>query len=112
MLRQKNVFSAADVEYAIFETDGNLSVMKKEDKQPATKGDINVPPPNKSISPIPVEVISDGTIIFSNLTKLNLTKEWLEQELKNAGIEAVSKVFFAEVQPDGTLYIDKRTAIH
>ncbi|MCI3919663.1 DUF421 domain-containing protein [Paenibacillus sp. TRM 82003] len=111
LLRQKNVFSLADVEYAIFETDGNLSVMKRENKQPATKGDMKVPPQNKSASPIPVEVISDGRIIHSNLAKLNLSSEWLEQQLAQAGA-ASSDVFLAEVQPDGTLYIDRKGITH
>src|SRR4051794_13738203 len=40
LLRKKNVFAVSDVDYAIFETDGTLSVMKKEPKLPLTKSDM------------------------------------------------------------------------
>src|SRR5699024_3914669 len=42
LLRQKNVFAISDVDYAIFETSGKLSVLKKELKQSVTKLDMNV----------------------------------------------------------------------
>ncbi|RUL51294.1 YetF domain-containing protein [Lysinibacillus antri] len=107
MLRQKDVFSLNDVDYAFFETSGNLSVMKKENKQPVTKGDLHIPKQSK-IYPTATEVVSDGVINTNNLTRLNLDNEWLEQQLKNAGVNSVSEVFFAEVQPDGSLYIDNK----
>lgn len=107
MLRQKDVFSLKDVEYAIFETSGNLSVMKKENKQPVTKEDLSIPVPYK-LYPTATEVISDGTINTNNLSRLNLDQKWLEQQLKSAGVNSVSEVFFAEVQTDGSLYIDNK----
>ncbi|WP_370511997.1 DUF421 domain-containing protein [Lysinibacillus sp. BW-2-10] len=107
MLRQKDVFSLNDVDYAFFETSGNLSVMKKENKQPVTKGGLHIPKQSK-IYPTATEVVSDGVINTNNLTRLNLDNEWLEQQLKNAGVNSVSEVFFAEVQPDGSLYIDNK----
>ncbi|GGA80221.1 hypothetical protein GCM10008025_24530 [Ornithinibacillus halotolerans] len=107
MLRQKDVFSLKDVEFAIFETSGKLSVMKKENMQPVTKGDLQISKQSK-IYPSATEVISDGIINTNNLTRLNLDTEWLEQQLQNAGISSVSEVFFAEVQTDGSLYIDNK----
>ena len=50
LLRKKNVFSVTDVDYAIFETDGSLSIMKKEAKQTLTKSDIHIDQTNVSIS--------------------------------------------------------------
>ncbi|GAA5417383.1 UPF0702 transmembrane protein YetF [Paraliobacillus ryukyuensis] len=44
-LREKNVFSIADVDYAIFETDGKLSVLKKESQLPVTKNDLSIRQP-------------------------------------------------------------------
>jgi uncharacterized membrane protein YcaP (DUF421 family) len=108
MLRQKNVFSLADVEYAIFETDGKISVMKKENKQFVTKSDINIQIGKQKIFPIPTAVVSDGVIELENLSKLNLEKNWLTHQLLQAGIQNTAEVFYAEVQPDGSLYIDKR----
>jgi len=111
LLRKKNVFSVSDVDYAIFETDGSLSVMKKEAKQSLTKGDINMNQNSVHAFPISTSVISDGEIKGENLEKLNLDKQWLERQLKLSGVESISDVFYAEVQKDGTLYIDKKNDI-
>ncbi|MFC4556853.1 DUF421 domain-containing protein [Virgibacillus kekensis] len=108
LLRQKNAFSVADVEYAIFETSGKLSVMKKEAKQPVTKGDMNALSATPNVYPVATEVIADGVPNKQNLSKLNLDMEWLDQQLKNAGGKELSQVFYAEVQQDGTLHIDSK----
>lgn len=108
LLRKKNVFSASDVDYAIFETDGTLSVMKKEAQQPVTKSDLKTIQTKASIYPIATEVISDGEIKQENLAKLHLDQQWLEEELKRSGVDSISNVFYAEIQKDGSLYIDQR----
>ncbi|MEH7178158.1 DUF421 domain-containing protein [Neobacillus vireti] len=105
ILRQKNVFSMAEVEYAIFETDGKLSVMKKESGQPVTKEDMNISI-RKKVFPIATGVVLDGKITSESLEKLNLNTDWLQQNLQKAGVTSVSEVFYAEIQPDGTLFID------
>jgi len=93
LLRQKNVFAMSDVDYAIFETDGNLSVMKKEPNQPVLKSDLGIKNLSQNIYPISTEVINDGRIIMSNLEKLGLNTEWLEQQLRLSGIELIADVF-------------------
>jgi uncharacterized membrane protein YcaP (DUF421 family) len=108
MLRQKNIFSLADVDYAIFESNGKLSVMPKEPKQPITKSDMNKVSTTKKLVPFPTEVITDGLVLTNNLSKLKLNQEWLEQQLKQAGVQSPSDVFYAEVQQDGTLFMDNR----
>jgi uncharacterized membrane protein YcaP (DUF421 family) len=113
LLRKKNVFSVSDVDYAIFESDGTLSVMKKEPKQTLTKSDMNIDQTNVNVFPISTSVISDGEIKQENLKKLNLDRQWLERQLKLSGVESISEVFYAEVQKDGTLYIDyKNDVLH
>lgn len=107
LLRQNNAFSIQDVDYAFFETSGKLSVMKKQEKQPVTKEDLSI---LRTISTFPTstEVISDGVINTNNLSRLNLNEDWLKQQLDLAGVKSTSEVFYAEVQKDGTLYIDNR----
>ena len=113
LLRKKNVFSVSDVDYAIFELDGTLSVMKKEPKQTLTKSDMNINQTNVNVFPITTSVISDGKIKQENLKKLNLDEQWLERQLKLSGVDSISEVFYAEVQKDGTLYIDyKNDVLH
>ncbi|GAA0393763.1 DUF421 domain-containing protein [Paenibacillus motobuensis] len=105
MLREKDVFSIQDVHYAILEPDGKISVLRKEFKQPVTKGDLNIPTPNFTY--LPAEIISDGKIIKKNLKELNLDENWLQQELNKKGIHSAEEVFYAEVQSDGSLFFDR-----
>ncbi|KKK38569.1 membrane protein [Mesobacillus campisalis] len=107
MLREKDVFSMKDVHYAIFEVDGKLSVMKKSGIQNKNRmGQTNGMP--DIVYPFPTEVISDGIVNRSNLNKLKLSEDWLEEQLMVLGVPSVSEVFYAEVQQDGSLYIDSR----
>ncbi|MFC3038778.1 YetF domain-containing protein [Virgibacillus xinjiangensis] len=105
MLRKKDIFSLAEVDQAVFETDGKLSVLKKESNLPITKGDMNIPPSVKKY-PAATEVIADGRIISNNLEKLHLDENWLRQKLEEAGIQSTSDVFYAEVLQNGILYTD------
>ena len=110
--KEKCIFRS-DVDYAIFELDGTLSVMKKEPKQTLTKSDMNINQTNVNVFPISTSVISDGEIKQENLKKLNLDRQWLERQLKLSGVDSISDVFYAEVQKDGTLYIDyKNDVLH
>lgn len=107
LLRQKNVFTFKEVQYAIFETSGQLSVLKYESNQPATKKDLNIIPKD-NIYPLATEVISDGKINTNNLQRLGKNEDWLYQQLQNSGIKDINQVFYGEVLPNGTLYIDKK----
>jgi uncharacterized membrane protein YcaP (DUF421 family) len=108
MLRQKNIFSLTEVDYEIFETDGKLSVLKKQAKQAVTKSDLDIAVSQVKFVPISTEVVADGKVNVHNLAKMNKDQTWLERQLKQAGASSVDDVFYAEVQQDGTLYVDKR----
>ncbi|QKY68829.1 DUF421 domain-containing protein [Lentibacillus sp. CBA3610] len=108
LLRQKNIFAMSDVDYAIFETSGKLSVLKKEINQSVTKGDMNLAGTTPNVYPIATKVISDGVVNQNNLAALNLDMNWLEQQVEQAGATTFSQIFYAEVLPDGTLYVDKK----
>ncbi|MDW0117070.1 DUF421 domain-containing protein [Sporosarcina thermotolerans] len=107
MLREQSIFAVADVNYAILETNGQLSVMKKANKESATRQDVKAP--GKDPKFIPTEIISDGKLIKENLTELNLTEEWVYEQLKKNGINKVEHVYYAEILENGTLHIDQRT---
>ena len=106
LLRNQKIFSVKDVDYAIFEQNGKISVLKKVDQQNITKKDMNIAS-NRVF--FPTELISDGKILYRNLRELNLNPEWLNNQLNNAGINNVEEVFYAEIEADGSLYIDKRS---
>jgi uncharacterized membrane protein YcaP (DUF421 family) len=102
-LRQKNVFDIADVEYAILEPNGNLSVLLKSQKRPLTPADLQVPTEYEGV---PTELIVDGEILFENLKQINLDEKWLEQQLKAQGVEDISQVDYAVLRSNGSLYVN------
>lgn len=103
MLREQSVFSVSEVDVAILETTGNLSILKKVAEQPATKLDVkaDVSPPTY----LPTELISDGQIIIENLLELDLTEDWLMKKLRKQNIKDAQDVFYAMVNDDGSLYV-------
>jgi uncharacterized membrane protein YcaP (DUF421 family) len=105
LLREKNIFSTQEVDYAVLEPDGQLSVLKKVDQQNVTKKDLKV----EAVKPlyVPTEIIVDSKVITRNLEELDLSQSWLEKQLHQSGV-SLQTVFYAEIQSDGTLYIDKR----
>ncbi|MCM3758070.1 DUF421 domain-containing protein [Sporosarcina aquimarina] len=108
LLREQSIFSIKDVYFAIFEVNGNLSVMKRTSQENATKADVKAS--TKDPKYIPTEIISDGELVLENLSELNLTEQWVYDQLKKKGINRVDQVFYAEIQGNGDLHIDERTA--
>lgn len=78
-LRQKDVFDINDVQYAIAETDGSLSVMLRPEKRNATVSDVNAEPENNGLPRI---IISDGRMISSQIEKSPLKEKDIERILK------------------------------
>lgn len=76
-IRKKDIFDINEVECAVLEMDGELSVLKKAIYLPVTRKDLAL---QKSDTSFPIELIVDGEIILENLTR-KLTMEWLENEL-------------------------------
>ena len=105
MLRQKDVFSIAEVDYAILEPNGTLSVLKKPQYQNVLKQDVKI----NIITPtyIPSEIIVDGKIIEKNLKELGLSNDWLAKQLELVGVYSVQEVLYAEIQSDGELFIQR-----
>lgn len=104
MLREQQIFSIKDVDYAILEINGNLSVLKKAGQETATKTDMKVSSPKAKY--LPTEIILEGKMVENSLTELNLTSEWVYEQLKKQGIGNIDHVFYAEIQTDGSLHVD------
>lgn len=104
MLREQSIFSLKDVHFAVMETNGKLSVMKMPELQTATKADVKASSPE--VKYFPAEIISDGKIVQKTLRELQLSEEWLMKKLRKKGIESVEEVYLAQVQTDGSLFID------
>lgn len=104
LLRNKDIFDVSEVDVAIIEPNGQLSVLKKPENEPLTAKDMNIKKQKKGIS---TEIIYDGILFEENLRQLKKDKEWLMKELKKKGIHRISEVFLATLNEGGTLYIDK-----
>lgn len=109
LLRIKNVFSIAEVEYAILEPNGQLSVLKKEEYEPLTKKDSNIMVKRRPY--IPTELVVDGKIVNKSLTELNINEDWLVNELKRKGFPHLKDIFYAELQTDGSIFVDQKLKI-
>ncbi|HEY5585442.1 MAG TPA: DUF421 domain-containing protein [Ruminiclostridium sp.] len=100
-LRNKDIYSIADVEYAILETNGQLSVVPKAAKRNVTPEDLNI---NVKYEAPAIDLIIDGDLIVSNLKRVNLDKSMLELELGKIGIKEIKDVFFASMDSDSKLF--------
>lgn len=104
LLRNQGIFDLNEVDYAIVEPNGNLSVLKKAEYLPLTPKDMNIQVTPTGIS---TELIYDGVLIEENLKQMNKDKKWLMNELKKQGIKDVSEVFLFTLNDAGSIYVDK-----
>ncbi|MCQ6276490.1 DUF421 domain-containing protein [Bacillus sp. V3B] len=102
LLRQKDVFNMADVEFAILEPKGDLSVLLKKENRPLTAKDLNLKVANDKV---PQTVIMDGSIINDAMSAAGKDRNWLHAELDKLGV-TVENVFMAQVDSYGDLTID------
>ncbi|NLW45449.1 MAG: DUF421 domain-containing protein [Syntrophomonadaceae bacterium] len=104
-LRSKNVVNLSDVEYAILETSGELSVILKSQKRPLTPEDLNIP---TAYEGLPTTLIIDGFVFRDNLQKINLSEEWLMTELSKLGVKTPRDVLFSYIDTQGNLFCQKK----
>lgn len=106
-LRAKDFPNIADIEYAILETSGQLSVIPKSQKRPVNPEDLQLPTKYEGL---PLTLVIDGQVIHKNLTKANLDERWLITELGKFGISRLDKVLFASLDTQGQLLFQPKTA--
>lgn len=105
MLRTKDVFNVEDVEFAVFEPSGKLSVLLKSQKKPLTPQDINV---QTQYDGMPTNIVVDGILDTKALRSVNLTRAWFEFQLKKMNIDRTEDIFLAQLDTQGNLYIDMK----
>lgn len=101
-LRLKGYPNIADVDFAILETDGQLSVIPKPEKRPVITEDLNIQPQYEGL---PLSIITDGRILRNDLVRLGITEKWLMKQLHEAGFSDASEVLFASMDGGGKLFI-------
>ncbi|MCL2577623.1 MAG: DUF421 domain-containing protein [Defluviitaleaceae bacterium] len=99
--RQKNIFDIAEIEFAILETSGRLSVQLKSQNRPLTPKDMQISTIYEGLC---INVVIDGKIIADNLTSINLNEDWLNAELSKQCITGYSNILLAYVDTSGALH--------
>jgi len=105
LLREKNAYNIADVEFAMFETDGKLSVLKKSQKQAVTPSDLNI---STTYAGVTKDIIIDGELMEDNLKNVMLNKDWLMGKLRENNFTRIEDVFYAGLDSIGNLYISSK----
>lgn len=109
MLREKDVFDISDVEMAVVEANGSLSVYKKANKSSVTIEDLGIQ--RKSFG-VAYPVIVEGQIYSKVLSDLHLSESWLRNQLQKKGIEDINSIFFASINENHDLYFSVENEIN
>lgn len=92
-IRDKNIKDVSEVEFAILEPSGELSVFPKEKNQ-------------ASSAPFPHPLILDGEIKHDHIKEVGKDELWLRRELRKAGITNIKQVSYCVLRENGVLFID------
>ncbi|WP_212938051.1 DUF421 domain-containing protein [Paenibacillus antibioticophila] len=116
-LRSQNVASVSDVEFAVLETSGQLSVFTKEQikqgsgsAKPGKKreGDISSLVSKIKFEALPLPLIVDGKVEDDNLERVGKTRFWLKNQIQAKGYLEFKDVFFCTIDHNGRLYINAK----
>ena len=100
-LRTNGVFDIADVQYAIVETNGTVSVCLRSAKQPAQRGDVHAA---EDLSDPPEVLVADGQLREEALVSTGLTQEWLHALLRERGLR-LRDVFLLTADSAATIHL-------
>jgi uncharacterized membrane protein YcaP (DUF421 family) len=103
MLRDRDVFSVADVDYALLERNGRMSILRKSERQQPVLSDLNLSKPSTGM---PVVIIKDGRLAQEDIKRNGLDMNWVFMKLGESNIKDISAVFFAQADSSGVVYVD------
>ncbi len=92
MCRQQGYFDIRDIQTAVFEYNGKLTVLPVSNKRPATPEDMSLAPEQQFLF---TELIMDGNILNENLKRMGLDRVWLDKKLKENSISSPEEIFLA-----------------
>lgn len=109
-LRVSGVFQIDQVEFAVLEPGGQLSVQLRSQHRPVTPSDLRLATHYEGMA---IELIMDGQVIEKNLRENGLSETWLQEKLIERSIYSIAEVFYAVLDTRGRLFIDRyQDAIH
>lgn len=104
-LRNSGYSDVTDVEFAVLETSGQISVFPCSQSRPVAPKDLNIPTPYEGLS---VPLVLDGAIKYENLELCGLSYSWLAQSIKEHGLNDINDVFYASLNTQGKLHIQSK----
>jgi len=107
-LRLAGVPDVRDVEMAVLENNGQLSVIPRSQKRAVAPQDLQIPTEYEAL---PVSVVLIGRINYDALRQHQISYTWLREKLQEQGIEDPSTVFYAHVDPQGNLFVQRRAGV-
>lgn len=103
-LRQKDVFDVSQVDYAVFETNGQISILLKPEYRNATACDMKIPVKN---SGMPFAIICDGKIIEETVSQSGIDIKKIEKAIKKSKIP-VNEIILMTICPDGKTFFARK----
>ena len=104
-IRGQGFFSFAEIEYALMETTGQVSVMPKSQYSPATKLDVGAKQESDSL---PLTIISDGKYMDDNLSLSHKSKEYFDEILKKLKIKSLKQVLVLTITKNGEVFFQEK----
>lgn len=104
-LRVAGVTDISTVKCAVLETTGRISVLPNAADSPPTARELGI---TTEETGLPIIIISDGRVLEHNLRLRNLSREWVEKQLKAHGAEHVAEVFLMTVDEANRVYLAKK----
>ncbi|MGG1555722.1 DUF421 domain-containing protein [Paenibacillus ferrarius] len=105
-LRQNKIMNVADVEFAILEPSGKLSVVEKEMKERTAEDDKMKAAIRYEGLPLPL--IMDGKVQDENLEKIGQNRFWLKNQLQSKGARDFKEVFYCSIDHRGRMFLDRK----
>jgi len=97
LCREQGYFDLDEIQTAIFEHNGKLSILPKAANRPATPEDLKI---TAKATRIGVEVIMDGRVMGENLSRIGRDMNWLIKQLKTQGHKDAKEIFLGIYRPD------------
>ena len=92
LCREQGYFDLDEIQTAVFEHNGKLSILPKADNRPATPKDLKI---QVKESHIGVEIIMDGRVMGENLSRMGRDRKWLNDRLRRQGYKGEGEIFLA-----------------
>ena len=108
MAREQGYFDINQIRFAVFETNGNVSFMPRDDARPATIAELGIQPQETQIFS---NVVIDGKVLEKNLKAIGKDVKWLENTLKSDGLPSAENMILVTASREGELHAYQKNVI-